>query len=75
MRRTCDAREAVEAVEKDYKTLEEAFHKSDADTISRMYTEDAELFIPGAPVLEGRRAIHEAWKKLLALREHASHCR
>lgn len=56
---------AREAVEKAYKTVEEAFHKGDAESISLMYTEDAELFIPGAPVLEGRRAIHEAWEKIV----------
>src|SRR6266568_8460155 len=56
---------AREAVEKDYKTVEKAFHEGDADSISFMYTEDAELFIPGAPVLEGRRAIHEAWEKIV----------
>src|SRR5436190_6012338 len=56
---------ARDAVENDYKTLEEAFHKGDVDTISRMYSDDAELFIPGAPVLEGRRAIHEAWEKIV----------
>ena len=56
---------AREAVEKDYKAVEEAFHQGKADIISRMYTEDAELFMPGAPVLEGRRAIHEAWEKIV----------
>ena len=54
-----------EAVEKDYKAVEEAFHEGNADAISRMYTEDAKLFMPGAPVLAGRRAIHEAWKKIV----------
>jgi uncharacterized protein (TIGR02246 family) len=56
---------AREAVEKDYKAVEQAFHKGDADSISRMYTEDAELFMPGAPVLEGRDAIHQAWEKIV----------
>jgi uncharacterized protein (TIGR02246 family) len=56
---------AREAVEKDYKAVEQAFHKGDADSISRMYTEDAELFMPGAPVLQGRQAIDEAWKKIV----------
>jgi Ketosteroid isomerase homolog len=56
---------ARETVEKNYKSVEEAFHKGDADSISLMYTEDAELFIPGAPVLEGVQAIHEAWQKIV----------
>lgn len=46
-----------ETVETSYKAVEEAFHKGDADPISLMYTDDAELFIPGAPVLQGRQAI------------------
>ena len=56
---------AREAVEKDYKAVEEAFRRGQAEAISRMYTEDAELFIPGAPVFEGRRAIHEVWEKIV----------
>jgi ketosteroid isomerase-like protein len=51
---------ARETVEKSYRTLEESFRNGDAESISVMYTEDAELFIPGAPVLEGGQAIHEA---------------
>lgn len=54
-----------EAVEKTYKVVEEAFRKGDADSISLIYTEDAEWFIPGAPVLEGRPAIKEAWEKIV----------
>jgi ketosteroid isomerase-like protein len=34
---------ARDAVEKDYKAFAEAFHKGDLDTISQMYTEDAEF--------------------------------
>jgi uncharacterized protein (TIGR02246 family) len=56
---------ARETVERSYKTVDDAFHKGDAEPISLMYTEDAELFIPGAPVLLGRQAIHEAWKKIV----------
>ena len=56
---------AREAVEKGYKAVAEAFHRGDADTISLMYTEDAEWFFPGAPVIEGRNAIHEAWRNVV----------
>ena len=56
---------ARETVETSYKTVEEAFHKGEADPISLMYTDDAEIFIPGAPVLQGRQAIHEAWEKIV----------
>jgi ketosteroid isomerase-like protein len=56
---------AREIVEKNYKTLEEAFRNGDAKSISLMYTEDAEMFIPGAPVFVGRLAIHEVWKNII----------
>jgi uncharacterized protein (TIGR02246 family) len=56
---------AREAVEEGYQALMEAFHRGDADTISHMYTEDAELFVPGAPVIEGRSAIGETWRRIV----------
>ena len=56
---------AREAAEIDYKAVDQAFHRGDADTISLMYTEDAELFLPEAPIIEGRRAIRDAWKSLI----------
>jgi ketosteroid isomerase-like protein len=56
---------AREAVENGYKSVAEAFHTGDADAISRMYTAEAELFFPGTPIIEGRRAIHEAWKSIV----------
>jgi len=56
---------AREAVEKAYRALEQAFHSGDADAISLMYTEAAEFFVPGAPVIEGRGAIHEAWRNII----------
>jgi ketosteroid isomerase-like protein len=40
-----------------YRAFEAAFHRGDADAISRMYTEDAELLIPEAPIFRGREAI------------------
>lgn len=43
---------AREAIAEGYKAFEQAFYRGDADTISRMYTEDAELLIPEAPILE-----------------------
>ena len=56
---------ARETVETSYKAVEQAFHKGEAEPISLMYTDDAELFVPGAPVLQGRQAIHEAWEKIV----------
>ncbi len=54
-----------EAIAQSYKDFEEAFHRGDADTMSRMYTEDAEWFIPGAPIVRGRQAIAAAWKGII----------
>ena len=30
-----------------------------------MYTEDAELLVPEAPIIRGRDAIHEVWKLIV----------
>jgi ketosteroid isomerase-like protein len=51
--------------EKPVSPVEDAFFKGDADPISLLYTEDAELFVPGAPVVEGRQAIGEVWSSIV----------
>jgi uncharacterized protein (TIGR02246 family) len=56
---------AREAIVEGYKAFEDAFLRGDADTISQMYTEDGEWFVPGAPVLKGRKAIAEGWGNVL----------
>jgi ketosteroid isomerase-like protein len=56
---------AREAIAEIYKTFEEAFHRGDADSISLMYTEDAELFAPQAPAIRGRHAIADAWRGIV----------
>jgi len=56
---------ARESIEKDYVALEAAYHKGNAEAIALMYEEDAELFFPGAPVIEGRQAIGEAWRRII----------
>jgi uncharacterized protein (TIGR02246 family) len=56
---------AHEAIAEGYKAFEEAFHRGDADTISRMYTEDSEWLIPEAPVVRGREAIAQGWKRII----------
>jgi hypothetical protein len=48
---------AREAVAKAYPAVAASFQRDDADTIARRYTDDAELFIPGAPVIEGKEAM------------------
>lgn len=35
------------------------------DRISLLYTEDAEWFVPQAPILKGRRAIAQAWSGII----------
>jgi ketosteroid isomerase-like protein len=56
---------AREAIAEGYKAFEMAFCKGDADTISRMYTEDAELLIPEAPTVSGREAIAQVWESIV----------
>lgn len=53
---------AREAIPAKYKAMETAFHRGDADAIASMYTDDAEWYVPDAPVLKGRLAIAQAWK-------------
>ena len=48
---------ARDAIATAYKAFEEAFFKGDADKVSRMYTDDGELFVPQAPIIKGREAI------------------
>lgn len=57
--RSESAREAIPAI---YKTMEDAFKKGDAEAIAQAYTEDAEWYVPEAPVIKGRPAIARAWK-------------
>ena len=57
--------EAREAIAEIYRAFEEAFHRGDADGISLIYTEDAEMFAPQAPVVRGRDAIAEAWRGIV----------
>jgi ketosteroid isomerase-like protein len=56
---------AHEAIAEAYEAFEQAYYKGDADTISQMYTEDAELLIPDAPVVRGREAIRQVWASIL----------
>lgn len=48
-----------------YGAFEQAFYEGDADKISRMYTADAELLIPEAPIVGGREAITQVWKSII----------
>ena len=56
---------AHDAIADAYKAFAAAYQRGDAETISQMYTEDAEFFIPEAPVVRGRQAIAQAWRQRL----------
>src|SRR3982074_3456670 len=56
---------AREAITEAYKAFEEAFFRGEADTISRMYTEDAEWLVPEAPIVRGREAIRQVWANII----------
>lgn len=58
-------RNVREAIADGYKALEQAFYQGDAESISPLYTEDAELLIPEAPPFSGRAAIAEVWKAIV----------
>jgi ketosteroid isomerase-like protein len=56
---------AREAIAEGYTAFEQAFYRGDADAIARMYTHDAELLIPEAPIVIGREAIAQVWKRIV----------
>ena len=56
---------AQHAIPEGYRAFEKAFHQVDADAISLMYTEDAQWLIPDGPIIRGRQAISDGWKRLL----------
>jgi ketosteroid isomerase-like protein len=56
---------AREAITDGYKAFEDAFFRGDADTISKIYTEDAELLVPEAPPIRGRHSIADAWRGIV----------
>jgi uncharacterized protein (TIGR02246 family) len=57
-----DVRAAVEAGNRAFAA---AFLRGDSEAVARLYTEDAEVIAPGAPVARGRAAIAAAWKKAI----------
>jgi len=48
-----------------YRAFEENFFKGDADALSLIYTDDAELLVPEAPPIKGRKAIVQAWRGIV----------
>jgi uncharacterized protein (TIGR02246 family) len=61
--RADDVRDAVDAGNRAFIG---AFLEGDADAIAQLYTENAELIAPGAPIARGRSAIAAAWKGTIA---------
>jgi uncharacterized protein (TIGR02246 family) len=59
------ADEVRDAVDAGNRAFIAAFLGGDADAIGQLYTENAELIAPGAPV-RGRSAIAAAWKATIA---------
>ena len=57
-----DVRAAVEAGNRAFVA---AFLRGDSQAVARLYTEDAEVIAPGAPVARGRTAIAGAWQKAI----------
>jgi uncharacterized protein (TIGR02246 family) len=51
------------AVEKGNLAFIAAFLKGDAKAVAELYTEDAQVIAPGAPVARGRSAIAAFWQK------------
>jgi len=45
---------------------EKAYNQKNADAVAALYTEDAQLLPPGAPVVNGRAAIRDFWANDIA---------
>ena len=53
------AREAIEAIGREFA---DGVNGKDAAAVSKLYTEDASLFPPGAPRQDGREAVMAYWQ-------------
>jgi uncharacterized protein (TIGR02246 family) len=60
---TARSDEVRAAVEAGNRAFIAAFLRGDARAVAELYTEDAEVIAPGAPVARGRSAIAAAWQK------------
>jgi ketosteroid isomerase-like protein len=56
------ARDAIAAI---YSAFEDAFFRADASAIAAAYTEDAQLLVPNAPIVQGKAAIEEVWRQIV----------
>jgi uncharacterized protein (TIGR02246 family) len=58
-----DVRQAIEAGNRAFIT---AFLRGNASAVADLYTEDAQVIAPGAPIATGRAAIAEFWQTSIA---------
>ena len=58
--RSEDVRPAVDAGNRAFVA---AFLRGDSNAVAELYTEDAQVIAPGAPIARGRAAIAAAWQK------------
>ena len=56
------ARDAIAAI---YSAFEDTFCRADASAIAAAYTEEAQLFVPNAPTVQGKAAIEEVWRQIV----------
>ena len=56
---------AEAGIKKSNALLIAAFNKGDAAGISRLYTDDAHLLPPGAPMVNGREGVQKFWESSL----------
>lgn len=55
------AQQATLPIEELNRGFMEAFNRGDAAALARMYTEDAYVLPPGAPLVKGRGAVEKLW--------------
>ncbi len=63
--RPARADEVRQAVDAGNRAFIAAFLRGDARAVADLYTEDAQVIAPGAPVARGRSAIAAAWQKAM----------
>jgi len=56
----------LRAIERANQAFAAAFAKGDAKAVAQMYTETGQLFPPNTQIVEGRPAIEEFWKAVMA---------
>jgi uncharacterized protein (TIGR02246 family) len=59
------AEDADQAIRSQLDIFEQAFNSGDGAKIGALYTEDATVFPPGSPRVEGREAIGKLWQSMI----------